>query len=112
MSNCSPELILDYLNRARVRCTYTAFTEVLLGSRNARLAGRHLGDPRPSASWVVAKSDGNPTDYAEHNKHPELYRTSYIITTGEELLRCMRRNVTEFRNESHIAPPGRTEGSQ
>ena len=47
MSNCSPELILDYLNRARVRCT-------------------------------------------------ELYRTSHVIETEDELLRCMRRKVMEF----------------
>ena len=94
MSNCSPDLILDYLNRARVRCTYIAFADVL--GVQVRSAGRHLGDHRPYASWVVAKRDGNPTDYTEYNKHRELYRTSHIIMTGEELVRCMRRNVTEF----------------
>ena len=26
--NCSPESILDYLNRARIRCTYGAFADV------------------------------------------------------------------------------------
>ena len=30
------------------------------------------------------------------NKHPELYRTSHVIKTEDELLRCMRRKVMEF----------------
>ena len=94
MSNCSAEFVLDYLNRARVRCTYEAFTGVL--GVSTRSCGRYLGDHRPYASWVVAKRDGNPTDYAEHNKHPELYRTSHVIKTEDELLRCMRRKVMEF----------------
>ncbi len=92
--NCLLDSNLAYLNRARVRCTYGAAADVM--GVFVRSMGRHLGDPRPEASWVVRKSTGDPTDYAKHNKHQDLYRTSHIITTGEELLRCMRRNVTEF----------------
>lgn len=92
--NCSPEFILDYLNRARVRCTYAAFADVLGVPR--RSAGRHLGDRRPEASWVVSKTTGDPEGYADRNKHLELYRTDYIIETEDELRRCMRSNVTEF----------------
>jgi len=92
--NCSPDLILDYLNRARVRCTYEAFAGVLGVPK--RSSGRHLGDPRPEASWVVNKHKGEPSGYADYNKHPELHRTSYIIETEDDLRRCMRRNVTEF----------------
>ena len=92
--NCSADLILDYLNRARVRCTYEAFTGVL--GVPTRSCGRYLGDHRPYASWVVAKRDGNPTGYAEHNKHPELYHTSHVIKADDELLHCMRRKVMEF----------------
>ena len=92
--NCSAEVILSYLNRALVRCTYEAAAEVM--GVQAQSMGTHLGDHRREASWVVNKREGEPTGYADHNKHEALHRTSHIITTGEELLRCMRRNVTEF----------------
>ncbi len=93
--NCSPDLILDYLNRARVRCTYEAFAGVL--GVPTRSSGRYPGDARPEASWVVNKHNkGEPSGYADYNKHPELYRTTYIIETEDDLRRCMRRNVTEF----------------
>lgn len=92
--NCSPELILEYLNRAHVRCTYEAFADVLGVPKQS--SGRYLGHHRPEASWVVSKRDGDPSGYADYNKHPELHRTSYIIETGDDLRQCMRRNVTEF----------------
>ena len=95
--NCSPELILEYLNRARVRCTYEAFAGVLGVPK--RSSGQYLGDPRPEASRVVEKTGkhkGEPEGYADYNKHPELHRRSYIIETEDDLRRCMRRDVTEF----------------
>ena len=95
--NCSPDLILDYLNRARVRCTYKAFADVL--GVPERSSGRYLGDPRPEASWVVKKAGKHkrePEGYADYNKHPELRQTSYIIETEDDLRRCMRRNVMVF----------------
>lgn len=95
--NCSPELILAYLNRARVRCTYEAAAKVM--EVNILSVGRLLGDRRPEASWVVNKGTGEPKGYAEHDKHPELYCRSHVIKTGEELLRCMKKNVTEFPEE-------------
>lgn len=90
----SPELILGYLNRAQVRCTYEAAAEIMGVPK--RSIGRYLGDPRPYASWVVAKQTGEPTDYSDKDKHPRLHRWKHVITTGEELVRCMKREVTEF----------------
>ncbi len=95
--NWSPEPILDYLNRARLRCTYEAFAGVLGVPK--RSSGQYLGDPRPEASWVVKKTgkhEGEPEGYANCNEHPELHRTSYVIETEDDLRRCMRRDVTEF----------------
>ena len=45
---------------------------------------------------MVSKTTGDPEGYADYNKHPELYRTDYIIETEDDLRRCMRSNVTEF----------------
>jgi hypothetical protein len=56
-----------------------------------RSAGRHLGDKRPYASCVVNDRTGKPSGYAEHEQHADLYRTSDIIKTEEELRRRMRR---------------------
>ena len=95
--SCSPGLILAYLNRARVRCTYEAAAKVM--DVPVRSVGRCLGDRRPEASWVVRKDTGEPKGYADHEKHPELYCRSHVIKTEEELLRCMKKNVTEFPEE-------------
>lgn len=106
MSNCSPELILDYLNRARVRCTYMAFADVL--GVPVRSAGRHLGDHRPYASRVVARSDGDRTEYAEHDKHLELCRSNHVIKIGEVAPPLHSEgHHGVFRNQVDIAPRGR-----
>ena len=88
--NCSPESILDYLNRARVRCTYGAFGGVL--GIPAIAVGRQLAPRRPYASWVVNADTGSPTGYTSADKHPDLYSTSDIIRTPDDLRRRMRSN--------------------
>ena len=79
--------ILDYLNKVKTRCTYGAVAEVL--GVSSRSVATLLGERRPEASWVVNAKTGNPTDYLEDEKHPELYRTSRIIKASEVL----RRNL-------------------
>lgn len=98
---CDEEMddILDYLNKARVRCTYGAVGEVL--GRPARSVDhRLLGRPRPRTSWVVRKRDGEPTGHRPEEKHRELYRFDYIIPNGKELLECMRTAVVDFVSAS------------
>lgn len=95
--NCTPDLILAYLNRARVRCTYEAAAGVM--GVPVRSVGQHLGDRRREASWVVKKDTGEPQGYADHDKHPELYCRSHVIKTEEELRRCMKHDVAEFPEE-------------
>ena len=79
--------VLECLNRERVRATYGAVGEVL--GVQARSVGQALGSRSKSASWVVAKKNGEPTGYSPDLKHPDLYCTPRIITTGPELLRLL-----------------------
>ena len=90
----SIQKVLECLNREKVRCTYEAVADVMGGIPLG--VSRQLGPRRPWASWVVSKNTGDPTDYTEDQKHPDLYRKKHVITTGEELVRCMKREVTEF----------------
>ena len=90
----SIQKVLECLNREKVRCTYGAVADVIGGIPLG--VSRQLGPRRPWASWVVSKSTGHPTGYTEDQKHPDLYRKKHVITTGEELRRCMKREVTEF----------------
>ena len=75
--------ILSYLNRVETRCTYKAVGEVL--GVPAQSVGGLLGQRRPAASWVVNGETGEPTDYAEAEKHPNLHKNQQILRTGDEL---------------------------
>ena len=87
--NVTVHRILDCLNRERIRCTYGAVAEVIGG---IPLGVSHYLEARdPRHSWIVNKSSGRPTDYLSSEMHPDLRRTSHIITTGEELQRLLKR---------------------
>ena len=90
----SIQKVLEFLNREKVRCTYGAVADVIGGIPLG--VSQQLGSRRPWASWVVNKRTGDPTGYTEDQKHPDLYRKKHVITTGEELVRRMKREVTEF----------------
>ncbi len=90
----SIQKVLECLNREKVRCTYGAVADVIGGISLG--VSRQLGPKRLWASWVVSKRTGDPTGYTEDQKHPDLYRKKHVITTGEELVRCMKREVAEF----------------
>ncbi len=77
------EKILACLNQKKIRCTYSAVGEVL--GMDAKVVGGHLGDRRPEASWVVGKATGEPTGYADEEKHPDLLSNPAVIDSGEEL---------------------------
>ena len=80
-------IIIDYLNKVKTRCTYGVVAEIL--GVTSQSVGKHLGERRPEASWVVNSKTGDPTDYTDSEKHPELYRTNRIIKSAEVL----RRNL-------------------
>ena len=81
------KVIIDYLNKVETRCTYGVVAELI--GVNSQSVGMHLGERRPEVSWVVNASTGDPTDYKESEKHPNLYRTERIIKSAEVL----RRNL-------------------
>ena len=85
----SLHLILDCLNRERIRCTYAAVADVIGGV--ARGVGQRLEAKDPRNSWIVRKDTGEPTGYPDHQKHPDLHRTAHIITTGKELRALLKR---------------------
>ncbi|WP_434926472.1 hypothetical protein ACRWQN_13055 [Shewanella sp. HL-SH8] len=78
-------IIQDYLNEARIRCTYNAAAKAI-GIKPAELK-KLLGDRTPESSWFVNTGAGEPVGYADSEKHPELYRTKRIITSAEVLTR-------------------------
>ena len=88
----SLHLILDCLNRERIRCTYSAVADVIGGLPRAVSAnGWKRRDPRNS--WIVNKATGEPTGYYDSQKHPDLHRTPHIITTGKELRELLKRRA-------------------
>ena len=82
-------LILDCLNRERIRCTYGAAAAVIGGT--ARGVGQRLEAKNARNSWIVNKATGEPTGYLDSQKHPDLHRTAHIITTREELCELLTR---------------------
>lgn len=75
--------ILAALNAHQTRATYGAVGE-LLGIA-AIGVGRHLGQPRAEASWVVSATTEKPTGYNASDYHPDLLSHDKIIRTGNEL---------------------------
>jgi len=78
-------LVVDYLNEVKTRCTYNAAAEAI--GITPQALKKQLGDPSPEASWLVSPTSSEPMRYADSDKHPELYRTSRIITSSKVLKR-------------------------
>jgi len=78
-------LIRDYVNKVKTRCAYNAAAEAL-GIKPAKFK-KLLGDRKLENSWFVNTSAGEPVGYADNEKHPDLYRTTRIITSAEVLIR-------------------------
>jgi len=77
--------LLDYLNKVKTRCTYNAAAEAL--GITPQALKKQLGEPRPEVSWFVSPTSGEPLRYTDSEKHPELYRTTRIITSAKVLKR-------------------------
>ena len=80
-------LIIDYLNEVKTRCTFNAAAEAL--GITPQALKKQLGESRPEVSWFVSPTSGDPMRYTDSEKHPELYRTTRIITSAKVL----RRNL-------------------
>ncbi len=77
--------IRDYVNKVKTRCTYNTAAEAL-GIKPAKFK-KLLGDRKSENSWFVNTGAGEPVGYADNEKHPDLYRTTRIITSAEVLTR-------------------------
>jgi len=80
-------VVIDYLNEVTTRCTYNAAAEAI--GITSQALKKQLGEPRPETSWFVSPTSGEPMRYTNNEKHPELYRTTRIITSAKVL----RRNL-------------------
>src|SRR5215213_8824533 len=74
--------VLAALNHHQQRATYSAVAALLGQAPRALMRGR----PRaPENSWIVSKSTGRPTGYADSDVHAELTANEMVLTTREEL---------------------------
>jgi hypothetical protein len=80
-------VVIDYINKVKTRCTFNAAAEAL--GITPQALKKQLGEPRPEVSWFVSPTSGEPMRYTDSEKHPELYRTTRIITSASVL----RRNL-------------------
>jgi len=78
-------LVIDYINGVKTRCTYAAAAEAI--GITPQAFKKFLGEARPEVSWFVSPTSGEPMRYSDSEKHPELYRTSRIITSSKVLKR-------------------------
>lgn len=78
-------LVIDYLNEVKTRCTFNAAAQAL--GITPQALKKELGESRPEISWFVSPTSGEPMRYSDEQKHPELYRTSRIITAASVLKR-------------------------
>jgi len=78
-------VIIDYINEVKTRCTFNAAAEAL--GITPQVFKKELGESRPEVSWFVSPTSGEPMRYTDEEKHPELYRTSRIITSAKVLKR-------------------------
>jgi len=78
-------IVVEYINEVKTRCTFNAAAEAL--GITPQALKKQLGEPRPEVSWFVSPTSGEPLRYTDNDKHPELYRTTRIITSASVLKR-------------------------
>jgi hypothetical protein len=70
------------LNHHQQRATYSAVAALLGQTPRLLMHGR----PRaPDNSWIVSKTTGRPTGYADGDVHPQLTVNETVLTTRGEL---------------------------
>mgnify|MGYP000302939277 FL=1 len=78
-------VVVEYINSVKTRCTFNAAAEAL--GITPQALKKQLGEARPEVSWFVSPTSGEPMRYTDSEKHPELYRTTRIITSASVLKR-------------------------
>ena len=82
MTHPTLDLVLDQLQQSRQRATYGAVAALVGATPRTLMRGRER-DQRHS--WVVNRSSGRPTGYADNQVHPELEHSPHLIDSREEL---------------------------
>jgi hypothetical protein len=91
MPDTTLDHILDALDDARQRATYGAVASLLGRTPRSLMRGR-TRDRRHS--WVVNRTSGKPTGYADDELHPDLQRNEHLIDTALELERWLASAVS------------------
>lgn len=74
--------ILAALNSHQQRATYSAVAALVGQTPRLLMHGKAR---EQSNSWIVSKTTGRPTGYADADVHPQLTTQETILTTREEL---------------------------
>jgi hypothetical protein len=92
MTRLDLDLILAALNQHQQRATYSAVAALVGQPPRTLMRAR----PREQASsWVVSKTTGRPTGYADSDVHPALTSNETIIQTESELADWLRTRGVE-----------------
>ena len=78
----SLDSLLDQLNHFHQRATYGAVAAVVNSSPRSLMVGR---DRNPESSWIVSRQSGQPTGYADEQKHDALTERERILGSPEDL---------------------------
>src|SRR5215208_808513 len=78
----SLDSILDQLNQFHQRATYGAVAGVVNSSPRSLMLGR---DRDKRSSWVVSRDNGQPSGYAEEQKHESLTERASILGSPDQL---------------------------
>lgn len=80
--------VIAALNQHQQRATYSAVAALVGQTPRLLMHGR----PRAQEnSWIVSKSTGRPTGYADTDVHPQLTANEAVLTTREELAAWLAR---------------------
>ncbi len=74
--------VVERLNKHRQRATYGAVAALVGGSPRSLMSGRNKCS---ADSWVVAKANGLPSGYHASEAHPDLKRSSTVISDADQL---------------------------
>jgi hypothetical protein len=86
----SLDSILDVLNQFHQRATYGAVAGVVNTSPRSLMIGR---DRDKRSSWVVSRESGQPSGYADEQKHDALTERARILSSPDELRSWLRDPV-------------------
>ena len=83
----SLDSILEVLNQYHQRATYGAVAGVVNTSHRSLMTGR---DRDKRSSWVVSRESGQPSGYADEQKHDALTERPKILGSPDELRTWLR----------------------